>query len=169
LADFVWCDIWGDGSSFGWDTVPADGQCEGGDLCGGPSIDWRQRALNAERDRDLMQSFWNAALAHGHAAADGKPEPRGEFAGTDAELNLYAHVEEALASAFLDGAQHGLLAAAWVVERISDWSDAPPNSLPPEGFSQGVRYFRSATLALLHGHAVRRTLDATWQEADRDA
>lgn len=148
-----------------WPALDQPEHCPGGILCGGPSVDWRARALDAERDRDLMQSFWRAALAHGHAAADGKPEPRGDLVGTDAELNLYAHVEAALAEAYLDGARHGLLAAAWRVDaEVERESAILARTSDPEARTwwDGGVVGTGRTLQVIHFLAD----DA--QEADRD-
>jgi hypothetical protein len=46
------CDrpLWDDGGD--WSNGQPAGTCEGHEMCAGPSVDWRQRALDAERERD---------------------------------------------------------------------------------------------------------------------
>lgn len=55
LVDLVW---WGDG----WEPL-GDG-CEGGDLCSGPAIDWRARALKAEASHATQVRLTSESRRH---------------------------------------------------------------------------------------------------------
>lgn len=95
-----------------WDDADADSaSCAGGWRCDGPAVDWRARALAAEAAlaevrEVLADPDMGALVDHGLAG--------------DVATRLHATVDAALAHGrehFLDGAQHGLLAAAM---RLSD-------------------------------------------------